>query len=83
MYKSELKFGPGGGEFQSHLGCGLGRMATRHDNDQLNVGEAIQERRRAENVQYLVNLTQIYMITAQILLALNSILLALILWRLW
>ena len=81
MRRYELKFGPGGGEFQSHLGCGLGRM--RYDNDQLNVGESIQERRRAENVQYLVNLTQIYMITAQILLALNTILLALILWRLW
>ena len=54
-------------------------MATRYDN----VGEAVQERRRAENVQYLVNLTQIYMITAQILLALITILLALILWRLW
>jgi hypothetical protein len=58
-------------------------MATRNDGDQLNVGEAIQERRRAENVQHLVSLTQIYMISAPILLALISILLALILWRLW
>jgi hypothetical protein len=58
-------------------------MATRYDSDQPNVGEAIQERRRAENVQYLVNLTQIYMISEQILLALISILLALILGRLW
>ena len=58
-------------------------MATRYDSDQPKVGAAIQERRRAENVQYLVNLTQIYMITAQILLAVIAILLALILWRLW
>jgi len=58
-------------------------MATGHDSDELNVGEAIQEKRRAENVQYLINLTQIYMISAPILLALISTVLALILWRLW
>jgi len=58
-------------------------MATRPDSDEPNVGEFIQEKHRRENVQYLVNLTQIYMISAPILLALISILLALILWRLW
>jgi hypothetical protein len=58
-------------------------MAIQYDSDELSVGEFIQERRRRENVQYLVNLTQIYMISAPILLALISILLALILWRLW
>jgi len=58
-------------------------MATQYDTDQPNVGEAIQEKRRAENVQYLVKLTQIYMISAPIFLALISTLLALLLWRLW
>jgi hypothetical protein len=58
-------------------------MPTQHDSEQANVGEAIQERRRAENVRHLVSLTQIYMITAPILLALISTLLALLLWRLW
>jgi hypothetical protein len=58
-------------------------MATQYDSDYPSVGEFIQEKRRHENVQYLVNLTQIYMISAPILLALISTLLALILWRLW
>ena len=58
-------------------------MATQYDTDQPNVGEAIQEKRRAENVQYLVKLTQIYMISAPIFLALISTLLELLLWRLW
>jgi len=58
-------------------------MAFRHDSDELNVGELILEKRRREKVQYLVNLTQIYMISAPILLVLISTLLALILWRLW
>jgi hypothetical protein len=58
-------------------------MATRYDSDQPSVGEAIKEKRRAENVEYLVNLTQIYMISAPILLALISIILALLLWRQW
>ena len=58
-------------------------MAIGHYGDEMNVGEFIQEKRKRENVQYLVNLTQIYMISAPILLALISILLALILWRLW
>lgn len=56
---------------------------TRYDSDEPSVGEAIQEKRRAENVQHLVNLTKIYMISAPILLALISIILALLLWRLW
>lgn len=58
-------------------------MAVQHDSDELSVGEFIQEKRKRENVQYLVNLTQIYMISAPILLGLISTLLALILWRLW
>ena len=58
-------------------------MATPYDSDQPNVGEAIQEKRKAENVQYLVSLTQIYMVSAPILLALIAIILALLLWRLW
>ena len=58
-------------------------MAIQYDSDELSVGEFIQEKRRRENVRYLVNLTQIYMISAPILLALISIILALLLWRLW
>ena len=58
-------------------------MAIGYYGDELSVGEFIQEKRKRENVQYLANLTQIYMISAPILLALISILLALILWRLW
>jgi hypothetical protein len=58
-------------------------VAIQYDSDELSVGEFIQEKRRRENVLYLVNLTQIYMISAPILLALISTLLALILWRLW
>jgi hypothetical protein len=58
-------------------------MAIGYYGDELSMGEFIQEKRKRENVQYLVNLTQIYMISAPILLALISILLALILWRLW
>jgi hypothetical protein len=56
---------------------------TRYDSDEPKLGEFIQEQRRRENVQYLVLVTQIYMISAPILLALISILLGLILWRLW
>jgi hypothetical protein len=58
-------------------------MATRYDSDQPSVGEAIKEKRRAENVQHLVRLTQVYMISAPILLALILIILVLLLWRLW
>lgn len=58
-------------------------MAIQHDSDELSAREFIQEKRKRENVQHMVNLIQIYMISAPILLALISILLALILWRLW
>jgi len=56
---------------------------TRYDSDEPSVGEAIQEKRRAESLEHLVSLTQFYMISAPILLALISIILALLLWRLW
>jgi hypothetical protein len=50
-------------------------MAPHNHGDDGNMGEFIQEERRRENVQQLVNLTLIFLISAPIFLALISILL--------